>query len=138
MESIEELTEKLKGDVGRWEAEIFDWACKLAQYMANAVLEEIDEQLMKRRDKDVKVAGLKERGVTTLSGDIKIRLRLYRDSEGNYRFLLDEVMRLRKGSRVSPDVEELSTYLCSYLPFEKSERLLRALLPSLKPLTRVR
>jgi hypothetical protein len=129
MESIDELAVKLKGDVGRWEEEIFHWACKLAQYMAKAVLEEIDEQLMKRRDKDVKVAGLKERGVTTLFGDIKIRRRLYQDSEGNYRFLLDEVIGLRKGSRVSPKIEELSTYLCSYLPFEKSERVLRALLP---------
>ena len=38
-------------------------------------------------------------------------------------------MGLRKGSRASPKVEELATFLASYLPFEKCERLLRALLP---------
>ena len=129
MESIEELVAKLKGDVGGWEEEIFRWACKLAQCMAKALLEEIDEELMKKRGESLEVEGLKEHGVTTLFGDIRIRRRLYSDNEGNYRFLLDEEMGLRKGSRVSPKVEELSTFLGSYLPFEKCERVLRALLP---------
>lgn len=43
---------------------------------------------------------------------------------------MDEAIGLRKRSQASPKVEELATFLCSYLPFEKSERLLRALLPA--------
>ena len=129
MESIEELEAKLKGDVGRWEEEILNWAYELAQSVAKTLLEEVDEELMKGRDKDLKVEGLRERWVTTLFGDIKVQRRLYRDSSGNSRFLLDEAMGLRKRSQVSPKVEELATFLSSYLPFEKCERLLRALLP---------
>ncbi len=43
MESIYELAVKLEGDVGRWEEEIFKWACSLAREAAKALLEEIDE-----------------------------------------------------------------------------------------------
>jgi len=120
---------KLKGDVGGWEELIFGYACNLARSMAKDLLERIDEELMRGREEGLEGEGLKERWVTTLFGDIKIRRRLYRDGQGNYRFLLDEAMGLRKGSQASPKVEELATFLASYLPFEKCERLLRALLP---------
>jgi len=130
MESIEELVTKLKGDVGRWEEEILNWAYELAQSVAKALLEKVDEELMKGREEGLKAEGLKERWVTTLFGDVRVRRRLYRDSLGNYRFLLDEAIGLRKRSQASPKVEELATFLASYVPsFEKCERLLRALLP---------
>lgn len=129
MENIEELAAKLKGDVGRWEEEILNWAYELAQSATKVLLEKIDEELRKGREEGLKVEGLKERWLTTLFGDVKIRRRLYRDSLGNSRFLLDEAIGLRKRSQASPRVEELATFLCSYLPFEKCERLLRALLP---------
>jgi hypothetical protein len=129
MESIEELAGKLKGDVVRWEEEILNWAYELAQSVTKVLLEKIDEELMKGREEGLKVEGLKERGVTTLFGEVRIRRRLYRDSEGHSRFLLDEAIGLRKRSQASPKVEELATFLCSHLPFEKCERLLRALLP---------
>ena len=127
--SIEELVGKLKGDMGGWEEEILNWAHELARSAAKVLLEGIDEELMKGREAGLKLEGLKERGVTTLFGEVRIRRRFYRDSSGSYRFLLDEAIGLRKRSQASPKVEELATFLCSYLPFEKSERVLRALLP---------
>jgi hypothetical protein len=130
MESIRELAMKLKGEMRGWEEEIHNWAYKLAQSVAKALLAEIDEALMKEREECLKVEGFRERWVTTLFGDIRIRRRLYRDNQGNTRFLLDEAIGLRKRSQASPKVEELSTFLASYVPsFEKCERLLRALLP---------
>lgn len=50
MESIDDLAVKLKGNVGRWEEEIFSWACSLAQEVAKALLEGIDEELMKGKE----------------------------------------------------------------------------------------
>lgn len=129
MESIEEVAAKLKGDGGRWEEEIFHWACELAQSAAKELLERIDEELMKEREEGLRVEGLRERWITTLFGDIKIRRRLYGDGEGNSRFLLDEAMGLRRRGQPSPKVEELATFLSSYLPFEKCERVMGALLP---------
>ena len=54
MESIDELAVKLKGDMERWEDEIFNWACSLARGIAKNLLEEIDEELMGKRTKTLR------------------------------------------------------------------------------------
>jgi hypothetical protein len=130
MESIDGLAVKLKEDVGRWEEEIFKWSCMLAQELAKTLLENIDKQLMKERDQSLKVACLKEHRVSTIFGDVRIRRRLYRDSNGENRFLLDEKMGLDKGCHVSPKVKEMATFISSHFPFHRSEEILRAILPS--------
>jgi len=130
MESINELAVKLKGDVREWEGEIYNWACSFAQELAKAVLEGVDEQLMKEKDQSLKVECLKEHRVKTVFGDVRIRRRLYRDSNGEARFLLDEKMGLDKGCHVSPKVKEMAVFTSSYFPFLGSENLLRAILPS--------
>jgi len=130
MESIDGLAVKLKGDVGRWEEEIFKWSCMLAQELAKTLLENIDKQLMKERDQSLKVECLKEHRVSTIFGDVRIRRRLYRDSNGENRFLLDEKMGLDKGCHVSPKVKEMATFISSHFPFHKSEEIIRAILPS--------
>ncbi|MCK4722427.1 MAG: ISLre2 family transposase [Dehalococcoidia bacterium] len=130
MESINELAVKLKGDVREWEGEIYNWACSFAQELAKAVLEGVDKQLMKEKDQSLKVECLKEHRVKTVFGDVRIRRRLYRDSNGETRFLLDEKMGLDKGCHVSPKAKEMAVFTSSYFPFLGSEDLLRAILPS--------
>jgi len=130
MESIDELAVELKGDVGRWEDEVFKWTCNLAQELTKALLENIDEALMKEKEPSLKVKCLKEHRIITVFGDIRIRRRLYRDSNGESRFLLDEKMGLDKGCHVSPRVKEMATFISSYFPFLRSEEILRAILPS--------
>jgi len=130
MESIDKLAVKLKEDVGRWEEEIFKWTCSLAQELAKAILESIDKELMKQKAPNLKVECLKEHRVTTVLGDIRIKRRLYRGSKGEHRFLLDEKMGLDKGCHVSPKVKELATFISSHFPFQRSEEILRAILPS--------
>jgi len=130
MESIDELAVKLKGDVGRWEEVIFNWACSLAQEMAKALLEDIDEELMRERDQGLSVEKPSEHCIITLFGDVRIKRRLYRNSNGNYRFLLDEKMGLDKGCHMSPKVKGLATFISSHFPFQRSEEILKAILPS--------
>ena len=130
MESIDKLAVKLKGDVGRWEEEIFKWTCSLAQELAKAMLESIDKELMKQKATNLKVECLKEHRVTTVFGDIRIKRRLYRSNKGEHRFLLDEKMGLDKGCHVSPKVKELATFISSHFPFQRSEEIVRAILPS--------
>ncbi len=55
---------------------------------------------------------------------------MYRDGNGKYRFLLDEKMGLDKGCQVSPKVKELATFLCSHFPFQRTEEILRSILPT--------
>lgn len=129
MESLDELMSRIKGQVDGWEETILGWVYQVARKVAVAVLEEVDEELKRGREAGLRVVGRRWRWVTTLFGDVRIRRRLYKDSQGRTRFLLDEAMRLRKGSQASPRVEEIATYLSSYMPFGKSERLLGALIP---------
>jgi len=130
MESIDKLAVKLKGDVGRWEEEIFKWTCSLAQELAETLLESIDKELMRQKAHSLKVECLKEHRVSTVFGDIRIKRRLYRSSNGESRFLLDEQMGLDKGCHVSPKVKELATFISSHFPFQISEEILRTILPS--------
>lgn len=129
MDSIDGLATILKAEVGRWEEAVFQWARDLAKKVAEFILQRIDQDLMIGREPGLSVEGFRERWVTTLFGDIRIKRRLYRDSRGGSRFLLDEAMRLRKRSQASPKVEEMATFLSTLLPFAKCEQLLRALLP---------
>ena len=115
---------------GRWEEEISKWACRLAQELAKVSLEDIDEALMKEKEKDLKVECLKEHRVITIFGDVRIRQRLYRNSNGENRLLLDEKIGLDKGCHVSPKIKEVATFISSYLPFIRAEEILRAILPS--------
>ncbi|MFP3975314.1 MAG: ISLre2 family transposase [Dehalococcoidia bacterium] len=129
MNSIEEVKAELNGDAGKWEEAIFHWACDIAQSKAKQFLEETDEELMRERQEELQVVGFRERCITTTFGDVKVQRRLYKDRDKNPRFLLDEHVGLEGGSRASPRVKELATFVCSYLPFRPSEQLLCAVLP---------
>jgi len=68
--------------------------------------------------------------IGTVFGNVRVKRRLYRDSSGDYRFLLDEKMGLDKGCHTSRKVKELATFISSHFPFQRSEEILRAILPS--------
>ena len=129
MESIAQLVPKLKVDAARWEEEILNWVCSLAQEVAKTLLESLDEDLMKHREGDLELEAVKPRRIVTVFGDVRIKRRMYRDSNGNYRFLLDDKMGLNKRCQVSPRVKELAVFLSSHLPFQKTEEILRYILP---------
>lgn len=130
MESIEELARKLKGDVEKWEEEVFRWTCSLAQEVAKSLPESLDEELMRQKGGSLKMEALKPHRIITVFGDVRITRRMYRDSNGKYRFLLDEKTGLDKGCQVSPKVKELATFLSSYFPFQRTEEILRYILPT--------
>jgi hypothetical protein len=113
-----------------WEEVVFNWTCSLAQEIAKALLESVDEELMKAKEQSLKVECLKKHRITPVFGHVKVRRRLYRDNNGDFRFLLDEKMGLDKGCHISPKVKELATFVSSHCPLQRSEEILRAILPS--------
>ena len=129
MEKIDEFREKLKEDSGGWEEKVFGFACDLAQTLAKEVLEELDDELMQERDGGMKVVAYKKHWLTTIFGDIRIKRRLYRDKNGNYRFLLDEKMGLDKGSHVSPKMKELAILASTRYTFREVEQTIKAIFP---------
>lgn len=129
MEKIDEFREKLKEDLGSWEEKAFGFACDLARGLAKEILEELDDKLMLEKATNMKVVGFKEHWLTTIFGDIRIKRRLYRDKNGNYRFLLDEKMGLDKGSHVSPKVKELAILASTRYTFREVEQNIKAIFP---------
>jgi hypothetical protein len=129
MEKIDEFREKLKEDLGGWEEKAFGFACDLARGLAKEILEELDYKLMLEKATNMKVVGFKEHWLTTIFGDIRIKRRLYRDKNGNYRFLLDEKMGLDKGSHVSPKVKELAIIASTRNTFREVEQNIKAIFP---------
>lgn len=108
MEKIEEIKEKIKKDPQNWEKAIFQFACSLACEMAKEMLEGMDDELARRKTKDIRVVSFKQKWLMCLFGDVRFRRRLYRGSDGHYRFLLDEKLGLDKGSHVSPVLKRLA------------------------------
>ena len=43
---IDELRSEIKGDVGRWEEAVVEWAQGIARYLAGGVLAALDEELI--------------------------------------------------------------------------------------------
>ena len=86
MERVEEVKKKLKEDSGGWEEKVFGFACDLARAPAKGALEDLDNELMQERDGGMKVAAYKEHWLTSIFGDIRVKRRLCRDKNGNYRY----------------------------------------------------
>ena len=84
---IGELLAELKGDVGRWEGVVLEWAYGLARQVGEALLQRLDDELMEGREEGLRVVGFKGRWVTTLFGDVRVRRRVYRGRNGGYRTL---------------------------------------------------
>jgi len=67
--------------------------------------------------------------VSTLFGDIRLKRRLYRDEDNHYRFLLDEQMRLDKGSHMSSKMRELAVLASTHHTFREVRQDIKAIFP---------
>ena len=129
MEKVAELRKKLKDGTENWEEEIFRFACDFAQAVAQDIFEELDNEMMRQREKGMEVVGFKEHWLVTIFGDIRLKGRLYRGKGGNYRFLLDEKMGIEKGSHVSPRMKKLAILASTHHTFREVEQNIKAILP---------
>jgi len=129
VKSISELAGELKGVEGGWEAVVLGWAYGMARGVAEVVLQQIDQELMKKREKGLRVKGFKERCLTTVFGDVRIKRRLYVDQSGKQRYLLDEAIGLRKRAQVSSLLAGRAVFLGSHTSFEKCEQILDCFVP---------
>lgn len=93
-------------------------------------LEELDEVLMKARDKnDLQVQEIRERTIVTVFGEITFERRYYYDSkEKEYRYILDEILNLPQHSRVSNLVKEKAITMVRDLSYRKSAARINDLL----------
>ncbi|SDM41495.1 UPF0236 family transposase-like protein [Halarsenatibacter silvermanii] len=86
------------------------------------VFKDLDEAIMETRDKDkFKVKGIRERTLVTSFGEITFQRRYYYDREADeYRYLLDEMLKLPRYDRVSNLVKEKALTMVRDLSYRKS------------------
>lgn len=103
------------------EKEIFRIVCKKSKKRFKKILEEIDQAIMENRDKDkFKLKDIKKRTIDTLFGDVTIERRYYKDSNDEFRFLLDEYLNIPANERQSPALKEIALDLVQELPYRKA------------------
>lgn len=119
-----------------WESYFFQAGCRYAQEEARSWLEGLDEQLLAAKPKGWQVVGSRSRTLVTRFGAVTFERRLYRDEQGGYHFLLDEVLCLPAHQAASEEVMESVIWLAAGLPFAwVSEALVRLTAGVLSPST---
>lgn len=126
---------KESGDFTQLEEKVHGLAQGAAGKLLTFGLEEIDQRLLARKDKTLKVIGSRERTYVTCVGEIKIRRRMYK-SEGDdeYIFLLDEALGLEPRRRISKRMQELALELATEMPFRRAAKVLGYIVPSVSPM----
>lgn len=103
------------------EKKIFKIVCKQAREILKRLLEKIDEIIMESRDKDkFDNKDIKKRTLDTLFGEVTIKRRYYKDSNDDFRFLLDEYLNIPANKRQSPALKEIALDLVTELPYRKA------------------
>lgn len=121
-----ELLQKVleeKGFLG-WEEAVHQIVSQYGCNLSTRLLKEIDDHLAKGRDKSLRFVGYKMKTIASRYGEIFIKRRYYRDREGNYHFLLDESLGLRKRKTATPTVASFAAILAAHVPFRVAEDLL--------------
>ena len=107
-----------------WEGKIFRQVCEAGQQKAQAYLEELEEELYKKRPTGWKVVGFRERILVTRMGEVRFRRRLYRDQRGRYQFLLDEHVGLKAYQGATPEMQAMCTKMSAEMSFRKVAEVL--------------
>jgi hypothetical protein len=112
-------------------------ASKLALKIIEQYINELEEELFIAKPQELEVVGFRTKKISTKLGEIIIKRRLYENKySGDYDFLLDQKLKLRKGKRVSGEYLKLLVSLASKLSFRQvSEVIELAGFPSLSHAT---
>ena len=107
-----------------WEEGFFQEACRQARQAAQDWLEGLDTLLLRLKPAGWRVVGKRRRTLVTRFGEVTFARRLYRDAQGRYRFLLDEVLDLPAYQEASPDVMKAVVLLATGMAFSQVAKVL--------------
>jgi len=81
----------------------------VGQYILTSILQFLDNQLRKERKRgELANCGKRSKYLLTLLGNITYSKHLYRDQEGQYRYLLDEALGLKPNQRMSTHYQKIT------------------------------
>ncbi len=107
-----------------WEEASYREGCAYARERAAARLKALDDELLERKPKGLRVEGFRERIVVTRFGDVSVKRRMYRDQKGNAVFALDESLGWKSHQSSSPSLMESVASIATIAPFRVVSRLL--------------
>ena len=121
------IDEDQRGVDTDWEEVSYREGCTYARELAEHRLKALDDELMRTKPKGWISRGFRERTVATRFGEVPVRRRMYRDSERNSRFPLDEYLGLRPKQLASPSMTESVVAMAAEMPYRKVAETVSAL-----------
>jgi len=109
---------------------------QVAGNLLGAILEAMDQELMAERDKSLRLVGTRSRTIQTLFGEIKIKRRLYRNTETNKaKFLLDETIGLPAYERISGNLSRMCQLISLDVAFRQAAEIISLMAPRVSATT---
>ena len=123
--SLPQLAAELKVFVRRLDTFILEKALEWARKAYKAILEQLDDLSAKESRKELTIEHKRSVWYQSCLGTVKVKRRQYRDREGKYRYLLDELMGMDKHEHITVAVKELVLEMAAVMPYRRSAEVLR-------------
>lgn len=109
-------------DFGKLEKLIFDYVCDYARNITATILQNIDEELMRNRDRSIyRLKDSIKTSIKTMYGEVEYKRRYYFNNDMNtYEFLLDKKMGIHKNGLFSVNMTELIVKECMNESYRKA------------------
>lgn len=120
MEQI--ISDLLELNFEELEKQIFEQACKAARELTVKLLEQLDDFLMKSRDRKRYVSKQTRKAtIKTVYGEVEYNRRQYFDTKNQeYVFLLEDKMEMEKIGTISSNLSKQIAAACIEMPFRKA------------------
>jgi len=122
--SLPETDWKLKATLAQLDRILLSKATEWARQMYQKILRQVDEELARHRAPGLEIEHLREVWYQTCLGPVQVKRRQYWDGK-EHRYLLDELMGMRKRSHITDGVQELALELASAMPYRRSVEVLK-------------
>lgn len=122
--SLIKNAEELKQIVISLEKDILSTALECAREAFRKLLEQIDSLIRRYRPADLRITHKRSTWYRTCLGPIRITRRQYRNQDGRYRYLLDELLGMDKHRHTTYAVKEIACRLAGEMPFRRSAEVL--------------
>jgi hypothetical protein len=123
--SLPQTAEELKVFVRRLDTFLLEKALEWARKIYKAILEQLDDLSAKERSKELTIEHKRAVWYQSCLGPVMVKRRQYRDREGEYRYLLDELMCMDKHEHITVAVQELVLEMAAAMPYRRSAEVLR-------------
>lgn len=122
--SLMESDKELKQAICELERTLWAKVMECAREVYVKLLEQIDTLIKRCRPKALIIEHKRSTWYKTWLGTIRVNRRQYRDREGNYHYLLDELLGMSKYSHITVKVQETALDLAGNMTFRRSAKIM--------------